>query len=110
LVLGILHGKVNFPTTFREPLWISSSMVISLTIEDGNHGGSQNVVGKFTLHTVQNPQNQKSNFSVEKIQVFWYVTFCQYFFNLLGLYGSEDDGTTIFRNVETIQPAKQRDI
>ena len=31
-----------------------------MTIEDSTHSGSQNVVGKFTLHTVQNPQNQKS--------------------------------------------------
>jgi hypothetical protein len=33
-----------------------------VTIEDGIHSGSQNVVKKFTLHTVQNPQNQKSVF------------------------------------------------
>jgi hypothetical protein len=33
-----------------------------MTIEDGTHSGSQNVVKKFTLHTVQNPQNQKSVF------------------------------------------------
>jgi hypothetical protein len=30
-----------------------------MTIEDGTHSGSRNVVGKFTLHTVQNPQNKK---------------------------------------------------
>ena len=31
-----------------------------MTIEDGTHSGSQNVVGKFILHTVQNPQKQES--------------------------------------------------
>jgi hypothetical protein len=31
-----------------------------MTIEDGTHSGSRNFVGKFTLHNVQNPQNQKS--------------------------------------------------
>ena len=31
-----------------------------MTIEDGTHSGSRNVVGKFILYTVQNPQNQKS--------------------------------------------------
>ena len=30
-----------------------------MTIEDGTHSGSRNVVGKFTLHTVQNAENQK---------------------------------------------------
>jgi hypothetical protein len=33
-----------------------------MTIEDVTHSGSRNVVGKFILHTVQNPQNQKSVF------------------------------------------------
>jgi hypothetical protein len=33
-----------------------------MTIEDGTHNGSRNVVGKFIFHTVQNPQNQKSVF------------------------------------------------
>ena len=31
-----------------------------MTTEDGTQGGSRNVVRKFTLHTVQNTQNQKS--------------------------------------------------
>jgi hypothetical protein len=31
-----------------------------MTIEDGTHSGSRNVVRKFILHTVQNLQNQKS--------------------------------------------------
>ena len=31
-----------------------------MTTEDGTHSGSRNVVGKFTLHTVGNPQNQQS--------------------------------------------------
>jgi hypothetical protein len=31
-----------------------------MTIEDGTHSCSRNVVEKFILHTVQNPQNQKS--------------------------------------------------
>ena len=31
-----------------------------MTIEDGTHSGSRNVVKKFTPYTVQNPQNQKS--------------------------------------------------
>ena len=31
-----------------------------MVIEDGTHSGSQNVVGKFILHTVQNLQNQES--------------------------------------------------
>jgi hypothetical protein len=33
-----------------------------MTIEDGTHSSSRNVVGKLTLHTVQKPQNQKSVF------------------------------------------------
>ena len=32
-----------------------------MTREDGNHGGFPDVVGKFTSHTVQNPQNEKWN-------------------------------------------------
>jgi hypothetical protein len=31
-----------------------------MTIEDGTHSGSRNVVEKFTLNTVQYPQNEKS--------------------------------------------------
>ena len=74
--------KVSVPTTFREPLWFPSSMVIerewaatptpplykaasqsaadlrSMTTEDGNHSDSRNVVGKRTLHTVQNPKTK----------------------------------------------------
>jgi hypothetical protein len=33
-----------------------------MTIEDGTHSGSRNVIEKFTSHTLQNPQNQKSVF------------------------------------------------
>jgi hypothetical protein len=74
--------KVNFLATFREPLWshlqwwyahthstpIQGGILLRysftlqpMTIEDGTHRGSRNVVKKFTLHTVQNPQNQKSS-------------------------------------------------
>ena len=38
----------------NEQLWL-------MTIEYGTHSGSRNVVGQFTLHAVQNPQNQKSS-------------------------------------------------
>jgi hypothetical protein len=34
-----------------------------MTIENGTHSGSRKVVGKFILHTVQKPQNQKSVFT-----------------------------------------------
>ena len=30
-----------------------------MTIEDGTHSDSQSVLKKFTLYTVQNPENQK---------------------------------------------------
>ena len=33
-----------------------------MTIEVGTHSGSRNVVVKFILHILQNPQNQKSVF------------------------------------------------
>jgi hypothetical protein len=57
--------EVNFRTTFRESLWFPSLLRCSFTLwlmtsQNGTHSGSRNVVGKFTLHTVQNPQNQKS--------------------------------------------------
>jgi hypothetical protein len=32
---------------------------VGVTIEDETHSGSRNVVGKFILHTLQNPQHQK---------------------------------------------------
>jgi hypothetical protein len=33
-----------------------------MTTEHGTHSSSRNVIGKLTLHTVQNPENQKSVF------------------------------------------------
>jgi hypothetical protein len=64
---------VNLLTTFRKPLWVLSSQVMSrnknnqtskqlvglIPIHDqeyGTHSGFLNVVGKFTSHTVQKPQ------------------------------------------------------
>jgi hypothetical protein len=35
-----------------------------MTIEGGTHSVSQNVIGKFILHTVQNPQNLESVFKL----------------------------------------------
>jgi hypothetical protein len=37
-----------------------SGAAVDVTIEDGTHSGSRNVVGKLTLHTVQKSQNQIS--------------------------------------------------
>jgi hypothetical protein len=31
-----------------------------MTSQDGTHSSFQNVIGKFTLHAVQKPQNQKT--------------------------------------------------
>jgi hypothetical protein len=50
--------ELNFPTAFREPLWVLSSLVSLMTSEDGTYSGSRNVVGKFASHTVQNPQTK----------------------------------------------------
>jgi hypothetical protein len=68
LVLGILHGvQGKFPEDVSGaavgPIFNGRKLKRKLiTIEEGTHNGSRNVVGKFTLHTVQNPQNQKSVF------------------------------------------------
>jgi hypothetical protein len=53
-----------------------------MTIKDGTHSGSRNVVGKLTLHNVQKPQNQKSVFiprwkSKTKNAVDWLVVWMQ---------------------------------
>jgi hypothetical protein len=34
-----------------------------MTSQDGTHSGFRNVVGKFTSHTVQKPQNEKKQHS-----------------------------------------------
>jgi hypothetical protein len=55
------------PPTLTPPLYTAAPQCCSFTFwlmtsEDGTHSGSHNVVGKFTSHTVQKPQNQKSIF------------------------------------------------
>ena len=50
----------------------SDRTFLLMTSEGGSHSGSRNVVGKFTSHTVQKPQNQKSaTFFV--LPVLWHV-------------------------------------
>jgi hypothetical protein len=44
-----------------------------MTSEDGSHSGSRNVVGKFTSHTVQKLQNQKSTTFFFVLPVLWHV-------------------------------------
>jgi hypothetical protein len=51
------------------------------TIEDGTHSGSRNVVKKFTLNTVQNPQNQKSVYKREYFNAMNSVHFCSIMFS-----------------------------
>jgi hypothetical protein len=74
-----LVGPVALLTTFATPLlptaasahttpplhkaaFQSAAHLRSMTIEDGTHSGSRNVVGKLILHTVQKPQNRESVF------------------------------------------------
>jgi hypothetical protein len=72
VVLGILHGVPDKfvddvlgatvgPNFYVQKLECKRAAALQLmTIEEGTHNGSRNVVGKFILHTVQNPQNQES--------------------------------------------------
>ena len=53
-----------------------------MTIEDGTHSGSWNVVGKLTLHTVQKPQNRESIFITRwksKIKIYFYLSTIDFF-------------------------------
>jgi hypothetical protein len=42
--------------------WVRISHSYSWPVKTGPHSGFQNVVSKFTLHTMQKPQNQKTTF------------------------------------------------
>ena len=57
-----------------------------LTVEDGTHSGSLNIVKKFILHTMQNPQNEKSVIAVslhKKLKNFLYCKFCYRMFQCI---------------------------
>jgi hypothetical protein len=66
LVLGILHGvQDKFPDDVSGAAVgaiFNGHKLLLMTIEDGTHSGTRNLVGIFILHTVQNPQNQESVF------------------------------------------------
>jgi hypothetical protein len=59
LVLGFLHGvRGAFTDDVLETAVGPSSL--GIFSEDGTHSGFYHVVGKFTSHTMQKPQNQKT--------------------------------------------------
>jgi hypothetical protein len=62
----------------REPLWVLSSLVIlTPDSQDGTHSGFRNVIGKFTLRTVQKPKTKGKNqiLSEDTCSLNFYVAF-----------------------------------